>query len=75
MGNRPSVWLVQQKSKADGTPYNLYKDGLKIYTTINAKMQKYAEEALKEHMANVVQKDFDAQQKRMNTAFTPTTLK
>ncbi|MFA6923240.1 MAG: transglycosylase domain-containing protein [Bacteroidales bacterium] len=36
--------------KADGTPYNLYRDGLKIYTTINSKMQKYAEEAVVEHL-------------------------
>lgn len=62
----PLYGWCNKNLKQDGTPYNLYKDGLKIYTTINAKMQKYAEEALKEHMANVVQKDFDAQQKRMN---------
>lgn len=37
-------------SKPDGTNYNLYRDGLKVYTTINSKMQKYAEEAVKEHL-------------------------
>lgn len=37
----------------DGTPYNLYKDGLKIYTTINATMQQYAEEAESAHMAKL----------------------
>lgn len=36
--------------KPDGTPYNLYKDGLKIYTTIDSRMQKYAEEAVREHL-------------------------
>ena len=36
--------------KPDGTPYNLYKDGLKIYTTIDSRMQRYAEEAVREHL-------------------------
>ena len=40
----------QNHNKPDGTPYNLYKDGLKIYTTINSKMQRYAEEAVAEHL-------------------------
>ncbi len=37
--------------KVDGTPYDLYKDGLKIYTTIDSRMQQYAEEAVKEHLS------------------------
>lgn len=37
-------------NKADGTPYNLYRDGLKIYTTINPRMQLYAEEAVARHL-------------------------
>ena len=44
--------------KADGKPYNIYKDGLKIYTTINSKMQQYAEEAVKEHISEDVQPSF-----------------
>ncbi|MCF6171641.1 MAG: transglycosylase domain-containing protein [Bacteroidales bacterium] len=44
--------------KADGAPYNLYKDGLKIYTTIDSRMQKYAEEAVREHLANDLQPSF-----------------
>lgn len=44
--------------KPDGTPYNIYKDGLKIYTTINSKMQQYAEDAVKEHLANDLQPAF-----------------
>ncbi|MBE0649317.1 MAG: transglycosylase domain-containing protein [Bacteroidales bacterium] len=44
--------------KSDGQPYNLYKDGLKIYTTINSKMQRYAEEAVREHLANELQPEF-----------------
>ena len=41
--------------KEDGSPYNLYKDGLKIYTTINSKMQEYAEEAVKEYIGKELQ--------------------
>lgn len=44
--------------KADGNPYNLYKDGLKIYTTIDSRMQQYAEEALQDHLANDLQPSF-----------------
>ena len=44
--------------KADGEPYNLYKDGLRIYTTIDSRMQKYAEEAVREHLANDLQPSF-----------------
>ncbi|RRN76738.1 penicillin-binding protein, partial [Pseudoxanthomonas sp. SGD-10] len=42
-------------TKADGTPYDLDRDGLKIYTTINSKMQRYAEEAQKEYMKTLQQ--------------------
>lgn len=49
-------WITKNK-KPDGSEYNLDKDGLRIYTTINYKMQKYAEEAMAEHMANL-QKSF-----------------
>jgi penicillin-binding protein 1A len=45
--------------KADGTPYNLYSDGLKIYTTIDSRMQKYAEEAVRTHLTEL-QKLFNA---------------
>ncbi|MDK2909624.1 MAG: penicillin-binding protein [Bacteroidales bacterium] len=44
--------------KSDGTPYNLYKDGLKIYTTINSRMQEYAEYAVKKHLAGELQPAF-----------------
>ena len=49
-------WCEEHK-KSDGTPYNLYTDGLKIYTTINATMQRYAEEAVQEHLT-VLQDQF-----------------
>ena len=43
--------------KADGTSYNLYTDGLKVYTTINSRLQKFAEEAMRIHISSL-QKDF-----------------
>lgn len=42
-------WCHKNK-KPDGTSYNIYNDGIKIYTTIDSRMQKYAEESVKEHM-------------------------
>ncbi len=44
--------------KANGEPYNIYKDGLRIYTTINSRMQQYAEEAVKEHLGGELQPTF-----------------
>jgi len=58
---------LKKYTKPDGRPYNLYTDGLKIYTTINAKMQRYAEEAVAEQMKNV-QKNFDEHFKGYNNA-------
>ena len=46
--------------KPDGTPYDIYKDGLKIWTTIDVRMQRYAEEAVQEHLTEW-QKAFIAQ--------------
>ena len=51
---------TNENTKDDGSKYNLYLDGLKIYTTINYEMQQYAEEAVKEHMPNL-QKEFFTQ--------------
>jgi len=47
-------WCKKNK-KPDGTTYDLYRDGIKIYTTINSKMQTYAEEAVTEHMGGYLQ--------------------
>lgn len=44
--------------KPDGSNYNIYKDGLKIYTTIDSRMQRYAEEAVSEHIGGTLQPDF-----------------
>lgn len=51
-------WLNKNR-KADGSRYNLDRDGLRIYTTINYKMQMYAEEAVAEHLGKNLQKNFD----------------
>ena len=51
-------WL-NKNTKSDGTSYDLDRDGLRIYTTINYKMQKYAEEAVAEHLGQDLQKSFD----------------
>ena len=53
-------WCKNHKDPATGRNYDLYRDGLKIYTTINPKMQLYAEEAVVKHMANM-QKKFNSQ--------------
>ncbi len=45
-------------AKADGTPYNIYKDGLKIYTTLDSRLQKYGEYAVEEHLSKDLQKAF-----------------
>ena len=48
----------QTHEKADGTPYDLYRDGLKIYTTLNTRMQKHAEDAVAEWIGGALQADF-----------------
>lgn len=52
--------VCKNLKKPDGTPYDIYKDGLKIYTTIDMRMQRYAEEAMQEHLTTL-QKQFMAQ--------------
>ncbi len=51
-------WLTKNR-KPDGSRYDLDRDGLKIYTTVNYRMQKYAEEAVAEHLGGTLQKAFD----------------
>ena len=67
--NNPLYGWCQKNQKADGTNYNIYRDGLKIYTTINSSMQKYAEEALLEHMTSDVQPRMDRQVKNTGVLF------
>jgi len=49
-------WCKEHINNATGKPYNLYTDGLKIYTTIDSRMQRYAEEAMREHMTEIQKK-------------------
>ena len=66
-------WL-NKNYKSDGTPYDLEVDGLRIYTTINYKMQRYAEEAIAEHLGKDLQKAFFRELKyRRNPPFTSDT--
>ena len=64
-------WCLKNR-KADGTPYNIYRDGLKIYTTLNSTMQTYAEQAVQKQMETVIQPQMDAQYKRTKTLFVDT---
>ncbi|HIY36609.1 MAG TPA: transglycosylase domain-containing protein [Candidatus Paraprevotella stercorigallinarum] len=59
-------WCNKNKKK-DGTPYNLYTDGLKIYTTIDSRMQKYAEDAVLKHVAGYLQPIFDKEKRNQPT--------
>ncbi|WP_435135462.1 penicillin-binding protein 1A [Formosa sp. A9] len=51
---------IEKNPKADGTKYKLYSDGLKVYTTIDSRMQQYAEDAVQQHMKRL-QAEFDHQ--------------
>ena len=59
--------MDKSESKSDGSYYNMYSDGLKIYVTLDSKMQEHAEKAIDEHMQNL-QKQFDIQNKNNPTA-------
>ena len=50
---------AKNTTRPDGTPYNIYRDGLRIYTTIDSRMQRYAEEAVKEFMGKELQPMFN----------------
>ena len=54
---------LEEYEKETGKDVNIYRDGLKIFVTLDSKMQKYAEEAIKEHMTSL-QKSFDSEQRR-----------
>src|SRR5690554_5738710 len=58
---------IKEHPKSDGSKYNIYQDGLKVYVTIDSKMQLHAENAVKTHMANL-QAVFDEQNKGNKTA-------
>ncbi|QZK89103.1 transglycosylase domain-containing protein [Flavobacterium sp. CHNK8] len=60
---------VEENKKPDGTDYDIYKDGLKIYTTIDSRMQLHAEEAVKAHMANLQEEFFIQSKDNKNAPF------
>jgi penicillin-binding protein 1A len=57
MTKKPNGELMYKRE--DGMPYDLYSDGLRIYTTVNYEMQKHAEKALEDHLRETLQKSFD----------------
>ena len=63
----PLYGFCNKNSKPDGTPYDLYHDGLRIYTTIDSRMQRYAEEAVNEHM-QALQKSFFREKRKKSYA-------
>ncbi|HBI00398.1 PBP1A family penicillin-binding protein, partial [uncultured Flavobacterium sp.] len=60
---------VKENKKPDGSEYNIYNDGLKIYTTIDSRMQKHAEEAVHEHLKNLQVEFFKSQKRNKNAPF------
>lgn len=66
--NNPLYGWCNKNFKPDGTKYNLYTDGLKIYTTIDSRMQRYAEEAVAEHLGEYLQPLFERQIKNAKYA-------
>lgn len=60
LGEELKKWCKEHENPATGKPYNLYKDGLKIYTTIDTRLQQYAEEAVARHIP-YMQKILNAQ--------------
>ena len=61
---------VNKNTKPDGTKYDIYRDGLRIYTTINPMMQKYAEKAVEMHIGGDMQKRFNREARwKKNTPF------
>ncbi|MBP3714805.1 MAG: penicillin-binding protein, partial [Phocaeicola sp.] len=64
----PLFGWCQKNKKKDGSNYNIYTDGLKIYTTLNSKMQQYAEEAVQEHVTGYLQPQFFKEKKGRKSA-------
>lgn len=55
----PLYGWCNKNLKSNGQPYNIYTDGLRIYTTVDTRMQKYAEEAVRKHLAGYLQPQFN----------------
>ena len=68
--NNPLYGWCNKNFKKDGKPYNIYTDGLKIYTTIDSRMQQYAEESVYGHVAKFLQPAFNkANRNKKNAPF------
>lgn len=67
--NNPLFGFCEKNRKPDGSPYNIYIDGLKIYTTIDSRMQKYAEEAVNEHIKTLQTAFFNEKKGRSYAPF------
>lgn len=65
--NNPLYGFCEKNRKPEGGKYNIYSDGLKIYTTLDSRMQRYAEEAVQEHMPEL-QKAFFKEKKNRSYA-------
>lgn len=61
-------WMSENK-KPDGSDYDIYSDGLKIHTTIDSRMQRYAEDAVTKHLSNLQEELFAEQKKNKNAPF------
>ncbi len=59
----PLYGWIEKNRKVNGDKYDLYRDGLQIYTTINSRLQKHAEDAISEHIGQELQADFWKDQK------------
>ncbi len=67
----PLYGWCNKNFKRDGTPYNIYMDGLKVFTTIDSEMQQYAEEAVYAHVAKYLQPAFNKENRhKPNAPFT-----
>ncbi len=64
----PLYGWCNKNRKKNGEPYNIYTDGLRVFTTIDSRMQKYAEQAIDEHVVKYLQPAFDNENRRKPTA-------
>lgn len=64
----PLYGWCNKNFKKDGSPYNIYTDGLKVFTTIDSRMQLYAEEAVYAHVARFLQPEFNKEKRNKTTA-------
>lgn len=64
----PLCGWCNKNLKKDGKPYNVYADGLKVFTTIDSRMQDYAERAVRQHVAGFLQPAFDKENRGKSTA-------